>query len=88
VRQGVIFRQQKAPSVADPPERLKHRQHHEPKGLEVAHPELQWLWDSPETLVPVLERPECFSIAVVGAAAGRGAFLWGAGAPITKPVEG
>jgi hypothetical protein len=61
--------------------------YHEPKGLEVAHPELQWLWDSPETLVPVLERPECFSIAVVGAAAGRGAFLWGAGAPITKPVE-
>jgi hypothetical protein len=62
--------------------------YHEPKGLEVAHPELQWLWDSPETLVSVLERPECFSIAVVGAAAGRGAFLWGAGAPITKPVEG
>jgi hypothetical protein len=60
----------------------------EPKGLEVAHPELQWRWDSPEMPVPVLERPECFSIAVVGAAAGRGAFLWGAGAPITKPVEG
>ena len=51
-----------------------------------AHPELSWLWDQPDTLVPVLEGPECFDIAVVGASAGRGAFFWGAGEPVTKPI--
>ncbi|MEE8292244.1 MAG: hypothetical protein V3R80_12235 [Candidatus Tectomicrobia bacterium] len=59
----------------------------EPKGFQLAHPELQWLWDSPDTLLPVVETPDCYLIAVVGAAAGRGAFFWGAGGPITKPVE-
>lgn len=59
----------------------------EPKGFQIAHPELQWLWDSPETLLPVVEGPDCYTVAVVGAAAGRGAFFWGAGGPITKVVE-
>ncbi len=59
----------------------------EPKGFQTAHPELQWLWDSPDTLLPVVESPDCYSLAVVGAAAGRGAFFWGAGGPITKAVE-
>src|SRR5262249_31488325 len=30
-----------------------------------SHPDLQWLWDSPETLLPVLETPDCWEIAVV-----------------------
>ncbi|MEE9198164.1 MAG: hypothetical protein V3U26_00040, partial [Dehalococcoidia bacterium] len=59
----------------------------EPKAFRTAHPELEWLWDSPDTLLPVVESADCFPVAVVGAAAGRGAFLWGAGGPITKPVE-
>jgi len=59
----------------------------EPKSFLLAHPELQWLWDSPDTLLPVVESADCYSIAVVGAAAGRGAFFWGAGGPITKEVE-
>jgi hypothetical protein len=59
----------------------------EPKGFRIAHPELQWLWDSPDTLLPVVEDPDCYSVAVLGAAAGRGAFFWGAGGPITKAVE-
>ncbi len=58
----------------------------EPKGFEIAHPEMQWLRDSPETLLPVVESPDCFPIAVVGASAGRGAFFWGGGGPVTKPV--
>ncbi|MFQ6029408.1 MAG: hypothetical protein ACE5Q6_18175 [Dehalococcoidia bacterium] len=53
----------------------------EPKGFRLAHPELQWLWDSPETLLPVVESPDCYTVAVVGAAAGRGASFWGAGGP-------
>jgi hypothetical protein len=45
--------------------------------MERSHPELGWLWDQPETMLPVLETPDCFDIAVVGASAGRGAFFWG-----------
>jgi hypothetical protein len=60
---------------------------HEPKAFKIAHPELEWLWDDPDALLPVVETPECYPIAVAGAAAGRGAFFWGGGGPITKPVE-
>lgn len=59
----------------------------EPKNFQLAHPELQWLWDSPDNLLPVVESPDCFLVAVVGASAGRGAFFWGAGEPVTKIVE-
>lgn len=60
----------------------------EPEGMAIAHPELSWLWDSPNTLVPVLEDSECYDIAVVGGAgsSARGSFFYGAGEPITKPV--
>jgi hypothetical protein len=51
-----------------------------------AHPELEWLWDSPQTMLPVVEDPECFEIVVVGGAAGRGAFFWGSGQPRTKEI--
>ncbi|MFQ5872982.1 MAG: hypothetical protein ACE5JL_04180 [Dehalococcoidia bacterium] len=59
----------------------------EPKGFQTAHPEMQWLWDSPDTFLPVVEDADCFVLAVVGAAAGRGAFFWGAGGPVTRPIE-
>jgi hypothetical protein len=59
----------------------------EPKALLVAHPELGWLFDHPDLPLPVVEDPGCFDIAVVGAAAGRGAYFYGAGAPVTLPVE-
>jgi hypothetical protein len=58
----------------------------ERKAMEAAHPELQWLWDSPETMLPVVEDPDCYEIVVVGGAAGRGAFFWGAGEPQTKEI--
>ena len=59
----------------------------EKAGMMVAHPELQWLFDAPETVIPILETPDCFDIAVVGVAAGRGTYFYGAGAPVIKPVE-
>ena len=59
----------------------------EPKAMEVAHPELAWLADHPDLLLPVVETPECFEIAVVGGAAGRGAYFYGAGEPVTMPVD-
>jgi hypothetical protein len=59
----------------------------EPKAVLASHPELNWLWDSPEALVPVLEDVGCYDIAVVGGPAGRGAFFYGAGEPVTKPID-
>jgi hypothetical protein len=58
-----------------------------PKAIEASHPELLWLWDSPDALVPVLEDAACYDVAVLGGVAGRGAFFYGAGAPVTKAIE-
>jgi hypothetical protein len=55
--------------------------------LRASHPELAWLEDHPELPVPVVEDPGCFELAVVGGAAGRGAYFYGAGEPVTMPVE-
>lgn len=59
----------------------------EPKAMATAHPELGWMLEHPDLPVPVVEDPECFDIAVVGAAAGRGAYFYGAGEPVTLPLE-
>ncbi|MFQ5879003.1 MAG: hypothetical protein ACE5IZ_02355, partial [Dehalococcoidia bacterium] len=59
----------------------------EPKAMAAAHPELAWFWDYPDMLLPIVETPDCFDIAVVGGAAGRGAYLYGAGEPVTKLIE-
>jgi hypothetical protein len=60
----------------------------EAESFNAAHPELSWLWDSQDTLLPVLEEPGCFEVAVLGATAGRGQFYWGCGGPVTKRIEG
>ena len=59
----------------------------EPKAMAAAHPELAWLADHPDLPLPVVEDPGCFDLAVVGAAAGRGAYFYGAGEPVTLAVE-
>jgi hypothetical protein len=59
----------------------------EPEAFKASHPELAWLLQSPQTLLPVVEDPECFEIVVLGGAAGRGAFLYGAGEPQSKRIE-
>ena len=59
----------------------------ERKALDAAHPELKWLYECPDTLIPVVEVPECFEIAVIGGNAGRGAYFYGAGGPVTEVIE-
>ena len=59
----------------------------EPKAMQAAHPELSWMTDHPDLPIPIVEDPGCFDIVVVGAAAGRGAYFYGAGEPVTLPVE-
>ena len=51
------------------------------------YPELAWLEDNPDVAIPVVEDPGCFDLAVVGGAAGRGTYFYGAGEPVTMPVE-
>jgi len=62
-------------------------QNKEPEAMRASHPELEWLWDHPDLPLPVVEDPDCFEIAVVGGSAGRGAYFYGAGAPVTLAVE-
>lgn len=59
----------------------------EPKAMQVAHPELQWLWESPDTMLPVVEDPSCWDLVVQGALVGRGTFFWGSGQPVTKKIN-
>jgi hypothetical protein len=59
----------------------------ERKAMEAARPDLMWLWDRPETMVPVVEDASCYELVVVGGAAGRGTFFWGAGEPKSCVIE-
>lgn len=59
----------------------------EPKGVHESHPEMAWLFDAPETPVPVLEDSSCYDLAVVGGAAGRSTVMWGMGGPVTKVID-
>jgi hypothetical protein len=53
-----------------------------------SHPQLQWLWDSPDTLLPVLETPDCFDVIVAGAMGGaRSTYCYGAGEPVSRSIE-
>ena len=52
-----------------------------------SHPQLQWLWDSPKTLIPILETPDCFELMVAGGMGGRSCYSYGAGEPISRRVE-
>lgn len=59
----------------------------EESAIRVGHPELSWLWDSPDALVPILEDPGCFDIVVAGSpGSNRSAYAWGMGGPVTKQV--
>jgi hypothetical protein len=59
----------------------------EDKAIRAGHPELAWLFDSPDALVPVLEDPGCFDIVVAGSpGSNRSAFAWGMGGPVTKAI--
>jgi hypothetical protein len=60
----------------------------EAESFNTTHPDLKWLWDSPDTLLPVVEKESCFDVAVLGAVAGRSQLYWGAGGPVTKAIQG
>jgi hypothetical protein len=59
----------------------------EREAMQASHPELAWLSDNPDVAIPVVEDPGCFELVVVGGAAGRGTYFYGAGEPVTFPVE-
>ena len=59
----------------------------EKSAIQSAHPELDWLWDSPDALVPVLEDSRCWEVIVAGSnGSNRSSFAWGMGGPLTKPI--
>jgi len=57
------------------------------QGFVVAHPELQWLWDVPETQISCFRSPEYFDIFVVGADAGRSLYHYGGTLSISREVK-
>lgn len=59
----------------------------ERQAMMASHPELAWLEDNPDVPIPIVEDPGCFDIFVVGGAAGRGTYFYGAGEPVTMPVD-
>jgi hypothetical protein len=59
----------------------------EASAIRSSHPDLDWLWTSPDALVPVLEDAGCYHIIVAGSAgSNRSAFSWGMGGAVTKPI--
>jgi len=64
------------------------RSNREPSTLIAGRPDLQWLTEHPDLPLPLVEVPECYEIAVVGGAAGRSMYFYGAHEAITKPIEG
>ena len=60
----------------------------EPAAFRASHPDLQWLWDSPATLMPALETPDCFEIVVAGGLGGaRSTYSYGAAEPVSRLIE-
>ena len=51
------------------------------------HPELQWLWDKPETEISLSANPDCFDIFVVGGDAGRSLYNYGGTLSITREIK-
>src|SRR5262249_61131268 len=63
------------------------RANREPATIVAGRPDLQWLADHPDLEVPLVDRPECFELAVVGGAAGRSMYFWGAHEAVTRVIE-
>jgi hypothetical protein len=59
----------------------------ERQAMMASHPELAWLEDNPDVPIPIVEDPGCFDLVVVGGAAGRGTYFYGAGEPVTVAVD-
>jgi hypothetical protein len=62
--------------------------HHQPPELFAnAHPQLQWLWDHPETPISLYRRPEQIDVFVVGQDAGRSLFWYGGTGVVSRKVQ-
>jgi hypothetical protein len=59
----------------------------EPANFRMSHPDKQWMWDKPETLIPMFRGPEEFEIFVVGGDAGRSLYFYGGGDSMTRAVK-
>jgi hypothetical protein len=57
------------------------------RSFEVAHPELRWLQDAPDTEISVFPTPYCFELFVVGGDAGRSLYHFGGTLSVTRPVR-
>ncbi len=57
------------------------------EALRKAYPELMWLLDEPDTLIPTAERPECYESFVVGGEAGRSQYLFGGSEVSTVAID-
>jgi hypothetical protein len=57
------------------------------RSFEVAHPELRWLEDAPDTEISVFPTPDCFELFVVGGDAGRSLYHFGGTLSVTRPVR-
>jgi hypothetical protein len=57
------------------------------RSFEVAHPELRWLQDAPDTEISVFPSPDCFELFVVGGDAGRSLYHFGGTLSVTRPVR-
>jgi len=58
-----------------------------PESVKTSHPELAWILDQPELEIPIVETPDCFNIAVVGATGGTSLYFEGARGMFTLPVR-
>ena len=57
------------------------------EALAKAYPEMMWLLDAPETLIPTAERPECYECFVVGGEAGRSQYYFGGSEVSTVAID-
>ena len=57
-----------------------------PAAFRKSHPDMQDLWDSPQTPIPILESPECFEIIVAGGMGGRSTYSLGAAEPVSRLI--
>ncbi len=57
------------------------------ESLKKSYPEMMWLFDEPDALVPTSERPECFETFVVGGEAGRSQYFFGGSEISTVAID-
>ena len=52
-----------------------------------SRPEMQWIWNSPGTLIPILETADCLELVVAGGAGSRSTYSGGSAGPVSRQIE-